>query len=146
MARSSRYTARETRVVGLATRWINVKSGSQILIVDDVPEGVELLEGRLRALGMRTSHVQNGAQALAAVRASPPDLVVLDVMMPELNGFQTCRAIKEERPELPVLMLTSRSEAADRFWATQCGADAFVSRPVDPVVVVQRIASLLGKP
>ena len=115
----------------------------RILLVDDNPENLELLGARLRALGYQTTMAFDGAQALESVRRELPDLVVLDVMMPELNGFQVCRALREISPGLPVIMLTSKSEPADRYWATQCGANAFLRKPVDPVVVVRQVADLL---
>jgi CheY-like chemotaxis protein len=122
-----------------------MRGGSHILLVDDNPHMLEFLDVRLRALGLRTTIVDNGAAALDVVRDDPPDLVVLDVAMPELNGYQACRAIKAQRPKLPVIILTGKTEKADRFWAQQCGADGFLSKPVDPQVVIQRIADELEK-
>ncbi len=122
-----------------------MKGGAHILLVDDNPHMLEFLDVRLRGLGLRTTIVDNGAAALDVVRDDPPNLVILDIAMPELNGYQACRAIKAQNAKLPVIMLTGKTEKADRFWAQQCGADDFLSKPVDPTVVVQRIADLLEK-
>jgi DNA-binding response OmpR family regulator len=118
---------------------------AKILLVDDQPEGLAALESRLRAIGYQTSLAQDGVTALEVIRTDPPDFVVLDVAMPELNGYQACREIKRGDPTLPVLLVSDRDEPADRFWAQQCGADAFVARPVDPAATVLRIAALLGE-
>ncbi len=117
-----------------------------ILLVDDSPDGVEALDARLRALGYRTALAQDGAEAIEVMRADPADLVVLDAVLPELNGFQACRAIKKLRRTTPVILLAARAEPADRYWARECGADLFLARPVEASAVVLRIAELLGDP
>lgn len=116
----------------------------RILVVDDTPENLDVLANRLRALGYRTTVVTDGARAVESVRDDPPDAIIMDVVMPELNGYQACRAIKRERPGLPILILTGKSDPADRFWAMECGADAFMTKPADPAVVVERLVALLG--
>jgi DNA-binding response OmpR family regulator len=66
--------------------------------------------------------------------------------MPEMNGYQACRAIKRIDPKICVIILTAKTEAADRFWATQSGADEFLNKPIDPALLVQRIEALLAQP
>jgi len=117
-----------------------------VLLVDDNPKGTEFLEIRLKALGHRTSIAHTGEIAIDIVAREPPDVVILDVTMPELNGYQTCRAIKRLAPKLPVLILTAKTEAADRFWAFQSGADDFVTKPADPALLVKKIIALLEPP
>lgn len=121
-----------------------MKGSQRILVVDDTPENLEILGNRLRALGYRTTVVTDGARAIASVREDPPDAVIMDVMMPEMNGYQACRVIKRDRPDLPILILTGKSDPADRFWAMECGADAFVVKPADPAAVVERLVALLS--
>jgi len=121
-----------------------MKESPRILVVDDTPENLDFLGNRLRALGYRTTVVTDGARAVESVREDPPDAIIMDVMMPEMNGFQACRAIKRERPELPILILTGKSDPADRFWAMECGADAFITKPADPAAVVERLVALLA--
>jgi DNA-binding response OmpR family regulator len=114
-----------------------------ILLIDDQPKAIEALEFRLRRAGYRTTSAQNGELGLASARQDPPDAVILDVTMPELNGYQTCRELKKLRKELPVIIVTGKSDPADRFWAQECGADEFLIKPVDPAIVQQKLAHLL---
>jgi two-component system OmpR family response regulator len=121
-----------------------VSARERILLVDDNPEGLDALEARLRSLGYQIAVAQDGVAALESFAADAPDLVVLDVAMPELNGYQTCREMKRRDAAVPVLLVSDRDEPADRFWAQQCGADAFLARPLDTAATVLRIAALLG--
>jgi DNA-binding response OmpR family regulator len=116
----------------------------QILLIDDQPKGLEALEFRLRRAGYRTTIAENGELGLESARKDPPDAVVLDITMPELNGYQTCRELKKLRPELPIIILTGKSEPADRFWALECGADEFMNKPIDPALVLEKIGQLIG--
>ncbi|MBV9947574.1 MAG: response regulator [Myxococcales bacterium] len=120
------------------------RPGPLVLLVDDNPRGVEFLDLRLKALGYRTIVEGGGEAAIAAVEREKPDVVVLDVTMPEVNGYQACRAIKRIAPKTPVLILTAKSDPADRFWAFQSGADAFLNKPIDPALVVEKLKALLG--
>jgi DNA-binding response OmpR family regulator len=123
-----------------------MKKETHILLVDDDPKGLDFLDIRLRQLGYRTTIAQNGEVALEFLRQDPPRLVLLDVTMPELNGYQTCREMKKLRPDMPIIILTGKTEPADRFWAFQSGADEFLNKPVDPGMVLQRIAALIAEP
>lgn len=120
-------------------------NAKEILLVDDNPENLEFLEHRLRALGFTTSVVHDGAQAIASVRKRCPDLVIMDVTMPEVNGFQACREIKNIYPQVPIILLTAKSNPADRFWGMESGADDFLNKPIDPQLVVQRMMTLLQR-
>lgn len=119
------------------------RTGAHILLVDDHPKALEPFEIRLKALGHRTTTAHNGEVAMGIVERDRPDLVVLDVTMPEMNGYQACRAIKRIDPKIGVIILTAKTEAADRFWASQSGADEFLNKPIDPAALVQRIEALL---
>jgi DNA-binding response OmpR family regulator len=123
-----------------------VKRNDHILLVDDNPRGLDFLDMRLKQLGYRTTIAQNGEIALDSLRKDPPMLVILDVTMPELNGYQTCREIKKLHKDLPVIILTGKTEPADRFWAFQSGADEFLTKPIDPSLVLQKISALLSEP
>ncbi|MBK6695720.1 MAG: response regulator [Myxococcales bacterium] len=122
------------------------KASAHVLLVDDNPMGLEILEVRLKALGHRTTIAQNGELAIACVERDRPDIVVLDVTMPELNGYQACRAIKRIDKNIPVIILTAKTDPADRFWAMQSGADAFLNKPIDPATVIQKVTALLEQP
>lgn len=121
-------------------------AAAHILLVDDHPKALEIFELRLKSLGHRITIAHNGEVAISIVERDRPDLVVLDVTMPEVNGFQACRAIKRMHPQMPVIILTAKTEAADRFWAFQSGADEFLNKPIDPAFLVQKIQALLSPP
>lgn len=110
-----------------------------ILLVDDDPRTIEFVEARIRVAGFRTSMALSGESALDVVRRDPPDLVVLDVTMPDMNGYQACREIKKINERIFVLILTAKNDPADRFWAFQSGADDFFNKPIDPTVLLARI-------
>lgn len=120
------------------------RAGLHILLVDDHPKALEVFEVRLKSLGHRTTVAHNGEVAIGIVERDRPDLVVLDVTMPEMNGYQACRAIKRIDSKIAVIILTAKTESADRFWAFQSGADEFLNKPIDPAVLAQRIEVLLG--
>ena len=122
-----------------------MSTSARILLVDDTPEVLQFLEARLRSLGFTTRIVHNGAQAIEAVAGDRPDLVVMDISMPEINGYQACREIKRLAASLPVLVLTAKTDPAHKFWALESGADDFLTKPIDPAVVVQHVRTLLGK-
>lgn len=121
------------------------RAGTHILLVDDHPKALEVYEIRLKALGHRTTIAHNGEVAISVVERDRPDLVILDITMPEMNGYQACRAIKRIDPKIIVVMLTAKTEAADRFWAKQLGADDYLNKPIDPVVLVRHVEALLAK-
>lgn len=103
----------------------------RILIVDDEPIMLETLRFALEKEGYACAVATDGEEAIAAVSASPPDLVLLDVMMPGLNGYQVCRYVKES-PSLrliPVLLLTARAQERDRAMGMRIGADAYITKP-----------------
>lgn len=122
------------------------RGGIHVLLVDDQPKALEALELRLAAIGHRTTLAHNGEVALGVVERDRPNLVVLDITMPEMNGYQACRAIKRLDPTILVLILTAKVESADRFWAFQAGADDFFNKPMDPALLVQKIEALLSGP
>ena len=117
----------------------------RIVIADDEPDIVAILSGRFRAAGFEVFAARNGTEALQAVKAHRPDVLVSDVMMPELNGFQVCRRVRSE-PDLAsvrLVLLTAKDSEADRFWGTEVGADLYLAKPVDPARVVAQVRSLL---
>jgi DNA-binding response OmpR family regulator len=122
-----------------------MKQEAHVLLVDDNLAGIEILDARLKALGYRTTLAHNGEVALQCIARDPPNIVVLDVTMPEMNGYQTCREIKRHDRDILVIILTAKNDPADRFWAFQSGADEFLNKPIDPAVVVARLTALLAK-
>src|SRR5437867_11849558 len=116
----------------------------KILAVDDLPANVRLLEAILGANGFSVIPATSGAEALEKVAAERPDLVLLDVMMPEMNGYEVCRKLREDPATrfLPVVMVTS-SDAADRLTAIEGGADDFIQKPLDQQELLAQVRSLI---
>lgn len=112
-----------------------------IVVADDDADNLKIVQLKLEANGFRVVTTRNGQEALAAVRQSKPALVILDVMMPRLNGFQVARMIKFDKQlkVTPVIFLTVRTEPADRETGTQVGADEYLTRPYDPDKLVERV-------
>ncbi|MBI3756478.1 MAG: response regulator [Deltaproteobacteria bacterium] len=120
-------------------------TGATILIVDDEPFNIDLLEQELEALGYRTLSAANGKEALEKVKTEAPDLILLDVMMPGLDGFTICRILKEreETKLIPVVMMTALGAKEDRILGIQAGADDFLTKPVDSDELLARIQTSL---
>ncbi len=115
-----------------------------ILVIDDGPEQRRFLERTLTAAGYRVVTAPDGTAGTAAARSLLPDLVILDVMMPGMNGYQVCRALKGDpvTADRPILVLTAKDEPADHFWAREVGADDFLTKPVDLPELIRRIEDL----
>jgi two-component system phosphate regulon response regulator PhoB len=122
-------------------------SAPQVLIVDDERDLVRLLEHNLQQSGFETVTAYTGEQALHQVRQRVPDLVVLDVMLPDLTGTEVCRQLKAspKTRSVPVIMLTARSEEIDRVVGFEVGADDFVPKPFSVRELVLRIRAILRR-
>ncbi|HSZ54793.1 MAG TPA: response regulator [Tepidisphaeraceae bacterium] len=118
---------------------------STVLIVDDNPQNVELLTAFLESLPVRIFTAFDGIEALRKVQEHNPDLILLDVMMPHMSGFQVCQRIKSDPKtrDIQVLMVTALNELGDIERATECGTDDFVSKPVNKFELHTRVKSLL---
>lgn len=119
-----------------------------VLVVDDEETIRLIFKTRLNAAGYDVVTASSGKEALAAMEQESPDIVLLDVMMPEMNGFATCRAIRENPAwkKLPVLMITGLHRDTDALEGRQSGATDFMTKPVDHNDLTLRIRKLIGSP
>jgi len=124
-----------------------VSSQSRILIVEDDKDIVELVRYNLENEGYATNSCSDGVAALVQVRKSPPDLLILDLMLPKLSGLEVCKEIRrdERLNRLPILMLTARGDEADRIVGLELGADDYVTKPFSPREVIARVKALLRR-
>ena len=116
----------------------------KILIVDDEPQIVEICQDYLKAAGYETVTASNGAQGLSLARREKPDLIVLDLMMPEMDGLEVTRAIRRES-DVPIIMLTARVEETDKLIGLELGADDYITKPFSPRELVARIRVVLRR-
>src|SRR5204863_315511 len=116
-----------------------------ILVVDDEPPILDLIASYLRADGFNVRTAQDGAGALAQARAVRPDLIVLDVMLPGMDGMEVCRRIQQEF-DVYILMLTARAEEIDKVVGLSVGADDYLTKPFSPRELVARVKAMLRRP
>jgi two-component system, OmpR family, phosphate regulon response regulator PhoB len=119
----------------------------QVLLVEDEPDVARLLEFNLRGAGFDVRHVIRGDEALASARASPPHVVVLDLMLPDQSGYDVCKQLRADpaTADVGVLMLTARGEAEDHILGLEVGADDYVVKPFVVREVVLRVTALAGR-
>ena len=115
------------------------------MIVDDNVQNVELLQAFLEALPVKIVTANDGVEALEKVEQHNPDLILLDIMMPRMSGFQVCRTLKgnAKTRDIQILMVTALNELGDIEQASECGTDDFVSKPVNKFELLTRVKSLL---
>ena len=115
-----------------------------ILVVDDEPEIVDLLRSYLERDGFTVKHAADGEKALEILRQLPPDLVLLDLMLPRLDGREVCRRIRAAGTT-PIIMLTARDEETDKLLGLELGADDYITKPFSPREVVARVRAVLRR-
>ncbi len=119
--------------------------GKKILIADDEPDFLATLKSRLEFEGFVVVTAVEGEEALRKIRLEKPDLVLLDIMMPTMNGYQVCREVKRD-PEtraIVVVMVTAKSQSSDKFWAKETGADDYVTKPFEIDDLIEKIRDVL---
>ena len=115
-----------------------------ILVVDDEPKIVKLTRDYLEKDGFRVSTAVNGAEALAVARREKPDLIILDLMLPDIDGWEVCRTLRRETGT-PIIMLTARSDESDQIVGLELGADDYITKPFSPRTLVARVRAVLRR-
>jgi DNA-binding response OmpR family regulator len=118
-----------------------------ILVVDDEPDAIELADFNLRAAGFEVLTAADGNQALQLARKHKPDLILLDVMLPKIDGLEVCKLLRRDpaTADIPVIMLTAKAAEIDRVLGLELGADDYVTKPFSPRELVLRIKNLLRR-
>ncbi|MBL7214278.1 MAG: response regulator [Phycisphaerae bacterium] len=118
---------------------------SVVLVVDDNPQNLELILAYLEDIDCQTLSAEGGQQALDIIQKTPPDLVLLDVMMPKVSGFEVCKKIKNnpKTTDIPVIMVTALNEIGDIERAIDSGTDDFLSKPVNKWELLTRVKTML---
>jgi two-component system phosphate regulon response regulator PhoB len=125
----------------------STSTNSKILVVDDEPDALEVLGFKLKEAGFLPIYALDGARAVAAAREERPALIVLDLMLPQIDGLEVCRILRRDpsTSATPILMLTARATEMDRVIGLELGADDYVTKPFSPREVVLRIKKLLAR-
>jgi len=116
----------------------------RILVVDDDAPSVKMISFLLREEGYQVSSSDNGLTALELIEREPPDLVILDVMMPHLDGFEVCRRIRKKR-DVPVIFLSAKGETADKVTGLQLGGDDYLAKPFEPSELLARVKAVMRR-
>jgi len=116
-----------------------------VLVVDDNQQNLELLQAYLEDIDCQTTPAYDGAEALEIISSDPPDLILLDIMMPKMSGFEVCKRIKNDpkTSNIPVIMVTALSEFGDIERGIDSGTDDFISKPVNKLELLVRVKTML---
>jgi twitching motility two-component system response regulator PilH len=117
-----------------------------ILVVDDSPTEQHVLKSMLQKAGYEVSVAANGEEGIAEAKRIRPDLILMDVVMPVLNGFQATRRLREdsETAAIPVIMVTTKDQETDKSWGLRQGAEAYLVKPVSAADLLERVRAVLG--
>jgi DNA-binding response OmpR family regulator len=118
---------------------------ARVLVIDDDATVAEVVLAYLDRAGLDTDYAADGFQGLARAAALPPDAVILDLMLPGIDGLEVCRRLRAQQPGVPVVMLTARGEEEDRILGLEVGADDYVTKPFSPRELVLRVLSVLRR-
>jgi DNA-binding response OmpR family regulator len=129
---------------GLPSIVYNITMSQKILLVDDEPEILDICRDYLKASAFEVVTAKDGLQGLSAARREKPDLIVLDLMMPEMDGLDLCREIRRES-NVPIIMLTARVEEVDKLIGLEIGADDYMTKPFSPRELVARVKVVLRR-
>jgi DNA-binding response OmpR family regulator len=120
---------------------------TRVLVVEDDADIAQLLERYLEKAGFSTEALSSGRDALAAIAARPPDLLILDLMLPQVDGLEVCRIVRSNQAtaSIPIIMLTARGDESDRIVGLELGADDYIAKPFSPNELVARVRALLRR-
>lgn len=118
---------------------------STVLVVEDSISQREMITELLRGIGLSVTAASDGMEALEQMQRQRPDMVVLDIVMPRMNGYELCRRIKADpsTQNVPIVMCSSKGEEFDRYWGMKQGADAYIAKPFQPTELVGTVKQLL---
>ena len=124
-----------------------IAMSTRILIVEDDPDIADLVAHYLDKAGFATDRIASGREALASITAKPPDLVILDLMLPQIDGLEICRTVRADRKTagIPIIMLTARGDESERIVGLEIGADDYLAKPFSPNELVARVRALLRR-
>jgi len=119
----------------------------KIVLAEDEPQIARLVEFKLKKEGYQVVSKGNGEEALAAIKAEKPDLILLDVMMPVMDGYEVLRRVKEDEnlKNIPVVMLTAKAQERDVVKGIDLGADDYITKPFHPAELLARVKKILGR-
>ena len=120
----------------------------KIVLAEDEPQIAKLVEFKLRKEGYQVTWKENGEEALEAIKREKPDLILLDVMMPVMDGYEFLRQVKENEglKDIPVIMLTARAQERDVVKGIDSGVENYITKPFHPAELLARVKRILGKP
>jgi len=120
----------------------------KIVLAEDEPQIARLIEFKLKKEGYEVTWKENGEEALKAIKEDKPDLILLDVMMPVMDGYEVLRRVKEDEnlKSIPVVMLTARAQEKDVVKGIDLGAEDYITKPFHPAELLARVKRILGKP
>lgn len=121
--------------------------GKKILIIDDEPQLVEMLSMRLEANGYEVISANDGQEGLEKARNDAPDLLILDLMLPKIDGFKVCGLLKNDSrfKKIPIILFSAKAQEEDRKLGAEVGADVYMTKPFEPVSLLEKIKELLGE-
>lgn len=120
---------------------------SKILIVDDEPDLITTVSFRLEKIGYEIISAADGREGLEKARQEKPDLIILDLMLPKMDGYKVCGMLKHDQRynKIPIILFTARAQVSDQKIGMDCGADAYITKPFEPQVLLEKIKELLEK-
>jgi two-component system, OmpR family, alkaline phosphatase synthesis response regulator PhoP len=126
---------------------MRMKKSKKILIVEDEVELVEMVKMRLEANGYEVVTAYNGEDGLLMARREKPDMILLDLMLPKMDGYQVCGILKKDKEYagIPICMFTARAQESEQKLGMELGADAYITKPFEPPVLLAKIKELIGE-